>query len=116
MWAIIFWWMVWGRCMRDGRLNERGAHTGGHNTGTIGVCLLGNFEVVQPVTAQLDSLHQVAVYLRETVGITHVTGHRGFQPEATVCPGENLWPLLATVAVEAGFAMGDGGVCGARVG
>ena len=94
----------------EGRpLNERGAHTGGYNTGTVGVCLLGNFEVVQPVRAQLDSLREVAAYLREIVGISHLTGHRGFQPEATVCPGENLWPLLAEVAVETGLQWGTDG-------
>ncbi len=94
----------------EGRpLNERGAHTGGYNTGTVGVCLLGNFEVVQPVRAQLDSLREMAAYLRETVGISHLTGHRGFQPEATVCPGENLWPLLAEIAAETRLQWGTDG-------
>ncbi|MCB8944828.1 MAG: N-acetylmuramoyl-L-alanine amidase [Ardenticatenaceae bacterium] len=94
----------------EGRpLNERGAHTGGYNTGTVGICLLGNFEIVQPVMAQLNSLHQVAVYLRDTVGIMHLAGHRGFQPEATVCPGVHLWPLLSDVATEAGLIWGTDG-------
>ena len=75
----------------------------------MGICLLGNFEVVHPVTAQLNSLHKVAVYLRETVGITYLTGHRGFQPDATVCPGANLWPLLADVAAEVGLLWGTDG-------
>ena len=94
----------------EGRpLNERGAHTGGFNTGTVGVCLLGNFEVVQPTQAQLNSLQALATHLRETVGITHLAGHRGFQPKATVCPGENLWPLLADIAVDAELLWGIDG-------
>jgi hypothetical protein len=94
----------------EGRpLNERGAHTGGYNTGTVGICLLGNFDVIEPVLAQLNTLRQVAVYLRDTVGITYLAGHRDFQPEATVCPGANLWPLLLGVAEETGLNWGTEG-------
>ena len=40
----------------EGRvIGARGAHTGGHNTGSIGVSLFGNFEIVTPTTAQLLS-------------------------------------------------------------
>ena len=41
----------------EGRpVNVRGAHVGGHNTGAVGVCLLGNFERIEPTPAQLASL------------------------------------------------------------
>ena len=94
----------------EGRpLNERGAHTGGYNTGTVGVCLSGNFALVQPVVAQLTTLHQLAVYLRDTVRLTHLAGHRDFQPESTICPGERFWPLLSGVAEESSLVWGTGG-------
>ena len=94
----------------EGRpLSGRGAHTGGYNTGTVGVCLLGNFEVVQPVVAQLTTLHQLAFYLREAVGISHLVGHGDFQPDATICPGVYLRPLLPNMAEEAGLAWGTDG-------
>ena len=64
---------------------------------------------MQPVVAQLTTLHQLAVYLRDTVGITHLAGHRDFQPEATICPGEHLWPLLPGVAEESGLVWGTAG-------
>jgi hypothetical protein len=70
---------------------------------------LGNFEVVQPVTAQLITLHDVAIQLRDRVGVAYLTGHRGFQPDVTVCPGENLWPMLPNVAEEAGLVWGTAG-------
>lgn len=94
----------------EGRpLNIRGAHTGGHNTGTVGVCLLGNFEVTQPTQLQLNSLVSLASALKEPYSISHLTGHQGFQPNATLCPGENLWPLLPDLALQAGLAFGEEG-------
>ena len=37
-------------------IQARGAHTGGFNTGTVGVVLLGNFESIQPTDLQLRAL------------------------------------------------------------
>ena len=83
----------------EGRpVTARGAHTGGYNTGTIGICLLGNFEVVMPTTAQFDTLRQVIEHLRDMYNLTHLGGHRDYQPGATVCPGANCWPLLTDLA------------------
>lgn len=83
----------------EGRpLNVRGAHTGGFNTGYVGVCLLGNFEIAPPVQAQLDALALLAAYLKEELGIIYLGGHRDFQPGVTVCPGQNLHPQLPPLA------------------
>ena len=94
----------------EGRpLAVRGAHTGGYNTGTVGVCLLGNFELAPPIQAQLDTLQALAQALRESHTITHLAGHRDFQPDSTVCPGDNLLPLLPMVAETAGLRYGTEG-------
>jgi hypothetical protein len=87
----------------------RGAHTGGANTGTLGVALLGNFERGDLAAAQLDSLRQLGAYLAAAYGLTHLAGHRDFQPGATVCPGAGLAPLLPGMAAELGLAYGTGG-------
>lgn len=85
----------------EGRiLRARGAHTGGHNTGTVGVVLLGNFNVVEPFTRAWQTLRDLSVYLRDTYHITHVAGHRDFQPEETECPGAHLERRLPTLAAE----------------
>lgn len=90
----------------------RGTHTGGFNTGTVGICLLGNFEVVYPPTAQVNSLIALVSYLAPAFAITHLAGHRDFQPGATVCPGANLWPLLGELASQTGLLFGTDGYTG----
>jgi hypothetical protein len=93
--------------MFEGRpLNVRGAHTARHNTGAVGVCLLGNFEVIQPTPAQLQSLHDLGRALRDVIGITHLAGHRDFPAQATLCPGKNLYPLLPDLAASQSLTYG----------
>ena len=63
----------------EGRdLGARGAHTGGHNTGTIGIVLLGSFELTRPTTAQMVSLKALSRYLVDAYAISHLAGHRDF--------------------------------------
>lgn len=97
----------------EGRsLTVRGAHTGGHNTGTVGIVLLGNFEISQPTEAQLASLHTLSACLIDAYAITHIAGHRDFQPGATDCPGDNLEALLPALAAELGIEFGTEGYAG----
>ena len=83
----------------EGRpLNVRGAHTGGFNTGYIGVCLLGNFEIAPPLRGQLETLIVLTTHLQDELGIVRLGGHRDFQPGVTVCPGQNFHPQLRSLA------------------
>jgi hypothetical protein len=97
----------------EGRnLYYRGAHTGGYNTGTVGIVLLGNFEHDQPTQAQIDKLQLLTRALAGQYGITHLAGHRDFQPGVTVCPGDNLAALLPQLAAVTGLAFGTDGYAG----
>lgn len=94
----------------EGRiLRARGAHTGGHNTGTVGVVLLGNFNVVEPFTRAWQTLRDLIAYLRDAYHITHVAGHHDFQPEETECPGAHLQKRLPALATERQMNFGTGG-------
>jgi hypothetical protein len=71
----------------EGRsLNVRGAHTGGHNTGTVGIVLLGNFELMEPTEARLAALKALVKSLaderasRRRVGNPDTIAPAGQQP------------------------------------
>ena len=98
-----------GQLYEGRHLDIRGAHTGGFNTGSVGVCLMGNFDVVAPAAVQLATLRALTRYLRDTYTITHMAGHRDFQPEVTSCPGASMWPLLPELAAGLALTYGTGG-------
>ncbi len=94
----------------EGRpINVRGAHVEGFNTGTIGVVLLGNMEIIEPSTEQLATLEILIDVLRNRFGITHLAGHHDFNPDTTECPGENLHKLLPAMTEKHGLTFGTEG-------
>jgi N-acetyl-anhydromuramyl-L-alanine amidase AmpD len=90
----------------------RGSHTGGRNYGTIGVVLLGDFENTQPTNKQWESTRLLVHCLAVNYGLTHLAGHREFQPERTVCPGRHLESRLPELASELGLVYGTEGYVG----
>jgi hypothetical protein len=95
---------------RGGGDNVRGAHMCGYNNNTMGVCLLGNFEVAQPTDTMMQSLTRLLSWKACKEGImpdsssqivsypgvmSHISGHKdGCSPNYTQCPGENLYTKL----------------------
>lgn len=64
----------------DNRFNEYG----------IGICLVGNFDVTHPTSAQMASLDKLVAYLMKSYHIPadHVLGHG--DTKATDCPGRHM--------------------------
>jgi hypothetical protein len=93
----------------EGRsLRVRGVHVGGFNTGSVGVCLLGDFTSSEPPAAQLDGLLRLGRWLMAQLPLTHLAGHREFNSD-TQCPGARLYALLDALAQELGLQRGTGG-------
>jgi len=110
-WADVGYHYVIGR---DGGIYEgrdvhvRGAHTGGFNTGSLGICLLGNFEINTVTESQLNSLEQLLRWVTYRFQPSHIAGHRDFDSN-TVCPGKNLFQYLPDFAQLTGLTHGTEG-------
>jgi hypothetical protein len=93
----------------EGRtIAARGAHVGGYNTGSVGVCLLGNFEVEQPASVQIQATQRLLNWLAQHLQLTHLAAHSAFNSN-TVCPGDKLAPYLLQFAAQAGLQTGTEG-------
>lgn len=80
-----------------------GAHCGGCNTSTIGICLEGNFvDKDVPSEEQLDSLSAVIHEIKkEYPGIYRVLNHRDLCK--TLCPGVDLKAMIKGVKKDGYF-------------
>jgi hypothetical protein len=82
------------------------AHVGNHNTGNVGVALLGDFTNAEPSQAQLDGAARITQWVAGTYGIAtdtaHVKGHRDWPGAATACPGNRFHAILDQVRSAAG--------------
>jgi N-acetylmuramoyl-L-alanine amidase len=87
-------------------LEQVGSHTKGHNTGTVGICLIGghgsdaNDKFADNFTPAQDAALQkvIADLIRRYPSITRVAGHNQFAAKA--CPGFNVpgWYAAARAA------------------
>jgi len=71
-------------------LNEPGAHTLGHNHDSIGICLVGNFDLAPPPPEQWDLAVRICHVFRGLIGIpaSMIFGHRDFAEKS--CPGKHF--------------------------
>jgi hypothetical protein len=90
----------------------RGAHFCGNNSGTMGICMLGNFNTAQPSDTAMSSLRQLTAWklhkesldpletyahpANSSLGV--IAAHRNGC--ATECPGANLYARLDELRLE----------------
>lgn len=111
MWADIgyhFLVDVDGRIYEGRDLAARGVHTGGYNTGSAGVCLLGDFRFAAPAAAQWEGMVALGRWLVAELALSHLAGHRQFNP-STLCPGAALLARLPELAARLGVEYGTAG-------
>ena len=95
----------------------QGAHFSCINGNTTGICIIGNYEEAQPTAVSINALEDfiawevcdkdidpigMDVHAPSNTAIDNISGHRDGNslPNScggTVCPGENLYPLLEDV-------------------
>jgi N-acetylmuramoyl-L-alanine amidase-like protein/fibronectin type III domain protein len=100
-----------------------GAHTGGYNSGTVGIAILGTYTSTPiPAAARQALVRQLAweadhhgldplgtsTYTNPASGVTktnpNISGHRDWS--ATQCPGETLYQVLPAIRQEVAAAIG----------
>jgi N-acetylmuramoyl-L-alanine amidase len=82
-------------------INQVGAHVKGHNTGSVGVCLIGNFNTESLEGEQYISMKYVLAALLRKLALSpeRLFFHRDFNP--TDCPGSRLERETVRAVVEA---------------
>jgi hypothetical protein len=89
-------------CTPDGTLYEMqgdriGAHVAGQNSTSLGVVLVGNYEVSRPTSAQVHAVPWLYRHLVATgrlrVGAP-LLGHRDAPRASTACPGRHAYAVL----------------------
>jgi len=78
-----------------------GAHVQGDNAMSLGVCLIGDFDIGPPPQAQVDGLVKLLKHLRDQYAVTSdmVLGHcdgPGTKNKKT-CPGKFLYDMLPKI-------------------
>ena len=109
-WADIGYHYIIGKsgAVYEGRdIHVRGAHVEEYNTGSVGVCLLGDFMTEYPNDAQIGASIALVLWLAQQLQLSHLASHRDFA--MTFCPGDTLLPYLDAFASNAGLARGTGG-------
>jgi len=114
-----------GRSFGDASLETddiRGAHFCGRNSGTMGICMLGNFNTAVPSDISISSLVQLAAWKlhKESLdpfdvfshpanaNLRALAAHRNGCP--TECPGDNLYARLGDIRTQ--IAVRLEGECG----
>jgi hypothetical protein len=85
----------WKQQREGAHCRVTGDYTNYWNEHTIGICLIGNFEIQKPTEAQYKSLAKLVKFLQQRYGIptSKIKGHG--DADATRCPGRNMsiWKL-----------------------
>jgi len=83
-------------------LHLTGTHTKDKNTGSLGICVIGNYELKEPGPERWAKLVELCVSLVKVfeIRLLDIYGHRDFAP--TACPGRyiNLDKLRDDIARE----------------
>ena len=101
-----------------GAINEEnavGAHLCGKNTGTMGICLLGNYEEVTPTNAAINTLINLLAWklVKDSLNALGSNYHPGYSKDIlpqiaghkdacnTLCPGKHLYSLIPAIRKKA---------------
>jgi len=80
-----------GRVWEGRGFGVRGAHTLNHNTNTVGISFMGNYDVLKLNKLQINAYRALIKKLQsQGVRINEIHGHRQMPGQSTACPGKNI--------------------------
>ena len=79
-----------GNILNGRDIRKIGAHVYNHNKNSIGICLIGNFDIEIPDKKQINSLLNLINELKSKYNIKEVKLHREFPNVSKTCPGKNF--------------------------
>ena len=95
----------------EGRdLGARGVHTMGHNTGSAGLCLLGDYRFALPPQAQLQATEALGRWLAAELALTHLAGTQSVQ-SVDLMPGRRLVAAFAGYGSATWSGIRHGRIC-----
>ena len=74
-----------GQILNGRDIEKVGAHVYGHNENSIGICLVGNFDIESPSKEQIDSLFKLINKFKYKIKF-----HCEFPNVKKSCPGKNF--------------------------
>lgn len=88
-----------GRVFEGHGVDRQGAHTGGQNTTSRAICLVGNYDTAKPTEAMLDAVAELVAHgHREGWWPAQLTGgHRDAPGASTACPGRHAHALIGEI-------------------
>lgn len=99
-----------GRVYEGHRVDGVGAHTGGRNSISRAICLVGNYEEDRPSEAMLDAVAELVAHGHRAgwwpAGLTG--GHRDAPGASTACPGRFAQALIPVINSRAADLLDDG--------
>lgn len=88
-----------GRVLEGHGVDRQGAHTGGQNTTSRAICLVGNYDTARPPEAMLDAVAALVTHgHRQGWWPPQLTGgHRDAPGASTACPGRHAHALIGEI-------------------
>ena len=79
-----------GDILNGRNIEKIGAHVHGYNDDSVGICLIGNFDIEIPNKEQINSLLKLINELKSKYDIKEIKMHRDFPNANKTCPGKNF--------------------------
>lgn len=90
-----------------------GAHVSDHNTGNVGISLVGDFTSTAPDDAQFETYSRVVARVFYEAGLTDTSvlqGHRDWSGASTDCPGDQFYPLIPELQERIDYCQSECGI------